>query len=120
MNLKLKVLSTAVVFFSGQALFAQQKKLDTTKVSDIEEVVIVAYGTQKRTKVVGAIDQVNSKAFEGRSSVNTTQALQGKAPNLTIQQANNEPGAGLNINIRGVSTLGSNTPLIVIDGIVGG
>ncbi len=120
MNLKLKVLSTAVIFFSGQVLFAQQKKMDTTKVSDIEEVVIVAYGTQKRTKVVGAIDQVNSKAFEGRSSVNTTQALQGKAPNLTIQQSNNEPGAGLNINIRGVSTLGSNTPLIVIDGIVGG
>lgn len=46
--------------------------------------------------------------------------MQGKAPSLTIQQTNSEPGAGLNINIRGISTLGNNSPLIVIDGIVGG
>ena len=89
-------------------------------VSTLEEVVVVGYGTQKKRKVIGAIDQVNSQAFEGRPSVNATQALQGKAPSLIIQQNNSEPGAGLNINIRGISTLGNNTPLIVIDGIVGG
>ncbi len=120
MNIKYKVLSTAVIFFSGHLLFAQQKRVDTSKVAEVEEVVIVAYGTQKRTKVIGAIDQVGSGDIEGRANVNATQALQGKAPNLTIQQRNNEPGAGLNINIRGISTLGNNSPLIVIDGIVGG
>lgn len=88
--------------------------------TDLEEVVVVGYGTQKRTKVIGAIDQVKSGAFKGRANVNTTQALQGKAPSLTIQQTNAEPGAGLNINIRGIGTLGNNSPLIVIDGIVGG
>ena len=86
----------------------------------LEEVVVVGYGTQKRTKVIGAIDQVRQDAFEGRAVVNTSQALQGKSPSLTIQQTNSEPGAGLNINIRGISTLGNNSPLIVIDGIVGG
>lgn len=121
MNVKLKILSTAVIFFSGQTLlFAQQKKSDSTREAKIEEVVVVAYGTQKRTKVIGAIDQVNNVAFTSRPSVNATQALQGKAPNLTIQQPNSEPGAGVNINIRGVSTMGNNSPLIVIDGIVGG
>lgn len=89
-------------------------------VSALDEVVVVGYGTQKRKKVVGAIDQVNNEAFNGRPNVNATLALQGKAPSLTIQQTNSEPGAGLNLNIRGVSTLGNNSPLIVIDGIVGG
>ncbi|MFH6999353.1 SusC/RagA family TonB-linked outer membrane protein [Flavobacterium sp. FlaQc-57] len=89
-------------------------------VSALDEVVVVGYGTQKKRKVVGAVDQVNSEAFNGRPSANTTLALQGKAPSLTIQQTNSEPGAGLNLNIRGVSTLGNNSPLIVIDGIVGG
>lgn len=89
-------------------------------VSALDEVVVVGYGTQKRKKVVGAIDQVNNDAFNGRPNVNTTLALQGKAPSLTIQQTNSEPGAGLNLNIRGISTLGNNSPLIVIDGIVGG
>jgi TonB-linked SusC/RagA family outer membrane protein len=89
-------------------------------VSNLEEVVVIAYGTQKKAKLMSAVDQVNSNALQGRPSVNATLALQGKAPSLTIQQTNSEPGAGLNINIRGISTLGNNSPLIVIDGIVGG
>ncbi|WP_128414636.1 SusC/RagA family TonB-linked outer membrane protein [Flavobacterium sp. Root901] len=89
-------------------------------VSALDEVVVVGYGTQKKKKVVGAVDQVGNNAFQGRPNVNTTLALQGKAPSLTIQQTNSEPGAGVNLNIRGISTLGNNSPLIVIDGIVGG
>lgn len=89
-------------------------------VSALDEVVVVGYGTQKKRKVIGAIDQVNNDAFKDRPNVNATLALQGKAPSLTIQQTNSEPGAGLNLNIRGISTLGNNSPLIVIDGIVGG
>lgn len=89
-------------------------------ISSLDEVVVIGYGTQKKRKVIGAVDNVNNEAFKGRPNVNATLALQGKAPSLTIQQTNSEPGAGLNINIRGISTLGNNSPLIVIDGIVGG
>ena len=88
--------------------------------ADLDEVVVVGYGTQRKSRVVSAVDQIGENAFEGRSSVNTTQALQGQSPSLTIQQRNSEPGAALNMNIRGISTLGNNSPLIVIDGIVGG
>ncbi|RYJ44949.1 SusC/RagA family TonB-linked outer membrane protein [Flavobacterium beibuense] len=88
--------------------------------TNLEEVVVIGYGTQKRGKVIGAVDQVNNEAFNGRAVVNTTQALQGKSPSLTIQQTNSEPGAPLNINIRGIGTLGNNSLLVVIDGIVGG
>ncbi|WP_191177213.1 TonB-dependent receptor [Mucilaginibacter rigui] len=88
--------------------------------SSLNEVVVVGYGTQKRVNVIGAIDQVTSKAIEGKPAVNLTQALQGTSPNLIIQQTSNEPGAYQTVNIRGVSTFGNNSPLIVIDGITGG
>ena len=86
----------------------------------LDEIVVVGYGTQKKAQVVGAIDQGGKDAFEGRPSANVTQALQGQSGSLTIQQRNSEPGAGININIRGISALGNNEPLVVIDGIVGG
>lgn len=89
-------------------------------VSALEEVVIVGYGTKVRSKVAGAVDQIGEADFEGRPEANVSQALQGKLPGLIIQQTNSEPGAPLNINIRGISTLGNNSPLIVIDGIIGG
>jgi TonB-dependent SusC/RagA subfamily outer membrane receptor len=60
------------------------------------------------------------RLLKTKPSVNLTQALQGTSPNLIIQQTNSEPGAYQNINIRGVSTLGDNSPLVVIDGITGG
>lgn len=88
--------------------------------NSLNEVVVVGYGTQKRVNLIGAVDQVSSKAIEGKPAVNLTQALQGTSPNLIIQQTSTEPGAYQTINIRGVSTFGDNNPLIVIDGITGG
>ncbi|PAW94468.1 SusC/RagA family TonB-linked outer membrane protein [Mucilaginibacter sp. MD40] len=88
--------------------------------TSLNEVVVVGYGTQRRGNVIGAVDQVTSKAIEGKPAVNLTQALQGTLPNLIIQQTNNEPGAYQTVNIRGVSTFGNNSPLVVIDGITGG
>lgn len=88
--------------------------------TDLNEIVVIGYGTQKKAKLISAVDRIGSAAFKDRPSVNATTALQGKAPSLTIQQTNSEPGAGVNINIRGVSTLGNSNPLIVIDGITGG
>lgn len=88
--------------------------------SDLEEVIVVGYGTQRRRDVVGAVDQVTPQQLEGRPVANVTQALQGVSPSLVVQQPNQEPGAGLSLNIRGISTLNNNSPLVVIDGIVGG
>ncbi|RYF98835.1 MAG: SusC/RagA family TonB-linked outer membrane protein, partial [Chitinophagaceae bacterium] len=86
----------------------------------LEDVVVVGYGTQRRISVTGAVDAIGKKAIEGRPVANVSQALQGVSPNLIIQQRNFEPGQGVNINIRGLGTLGDNTPLVVIDGIPGG
>lgn len=86
----------------------------------LSDVVVVGYGTQRRVSVTGSVDRIGSKAIEGRPVTNVSQALQGVSPNLIIQQRNFEPGQGVNINIRGLGTLGDNTPLVVIDGIPGG
>ncbi len=86
----------------------------------LEDVVVVGYGTQKRVSVTGAVDKINRSALDGKPAVNLSQALQGASPNLIIQQRNFEPGQGVSINIRGLRTLGDNTPLVVIDGIIGG
>lgn len=86
----------------------------------LEDVVVVGYGTQNRNSVTGAVDGIGKKSIEGKPAVTVLQALQGVSPNLIIQQRNFEPpGQGVNLNIRGLGTLGDNTPLIVIDGIPG-
>ncbi|THU40523.1 TonB-dependent receptor [Niastella caeni] len=87
---------------------------------DLGEVVVIGYGTQRKISVTGSVDNISKKAIEGRPVTNLSTALQGVSPNLIIQQRNFEPGQGVNINIRGLGTLGDNTPLVVIDGILGG
>ncbi|OOQ57751.1 SusC/RagA family TonB-linked outer membrane protein [Mucilaginibacter pedocola] len=88
--------------------------------TSLDEVVVVGYGTQKRINVTGAVGTISSKNIESKPVLNTYQALQGESPNLIIQQTNLNPGSNVTVNIRGVGTLGDNTPLVVIDGIVGG
>ncbi|RZK60391.1 MAG: SusC/RagA family TonB-linked outer membrane protein, partial [Hymenobacter sp.] len=85
----------------------------------LNDVVVVGYGTQQRANVTGAINTVSGATLENRPVTSVAQALQGSSPNLTIQQNSAEPGAGLNINIRGVGTLGNASPLIIVDGIAG-
>jgi TonB-linked SusC/RagA family outer membrane protein len=87
---------------------------------DLGEVVVTAYGSQKKGQVTAAISTVNSKDITSRPSVNMFQALQGQAPNLIMQQATAEPGAGMVMNIRGVGSLTGNAPLVIIDGIQAG
>lgn len=84
----------------------------------LDEVVVVGYGTATRRSITGAVDQVRSDMLEDRPVANVTQALQGAAPNLIIQRKSYNPnGENNNLNIRGISTTNSNSPLIVIDGL---
>lgn len=87
--------------------------------SQLEEVIVIGYGTTTRQRLVGAVDQIGSKTFQDRPVGNVTQALQGASPSLTIQQKSMDPNDNsMNINIRGISTVNSNAPLVVIDGII--
>ncbi|RZM21908.1 MAG: SusC/RagA family TonB-linked outer membrane protein, partial [Pedobacter sp.] len=86
----------------------------------LEDVVVIGYGTQKRVSITGSVSTIDAKNIENKPVLNAYQALQGEAPNLIIQQSNLNPGSDVTVNIRGVGTLGDNTPLVVVDGIVGG
>lgn len=90
------------------------------EVSDLEEVVVLGYGVQKKRLVTGATLQVNSENIARQSPVNVLGSLQSQAPGVNIVQASGQPGEGFNVNIRGLGTAGVSTPLYVIDGIAGG
>lgn len=85
----------------------------------LDELVVVGYGTQKKLNLTGAVSSVSMKELEGKPVVNIVEALQGSTPGLIIQQSNSQPGNRPAINIRGQNTLNDNTPLVLIDGIVG-
>ncbi|KQS36286.1 TonB-dependent receptor [Pedobacter sp. Leaf194] len=95
-------------------------QLKPSAANALEDVVVVGYGTQKRVSITGSVSTIDSKNIENKPVLNAYQALQGEAPNLIIQQSNLNPGSDVTVNIRGVGTLGDNTPLVVVDGIVGG
>jgi TonB-linked SusC/RagA family outer membrane protein len=86
----------------------------------LSEIVIVAYSTQNKKDVTAAVTTVSPKDLESRPVTNMFQALQGLAPNLTIQQNKAEPGQPQTLNIRGVGSFTDNSPLVIVDGIVVG
>lgn len=96
-------------------LEAQQR--DSIKQKDIEQVVLIGYGKQKKTDLTGSIASVTAKDFNG-GATSPDQLIQGKAPGVTVTGNGGNPGAGSTIRIRGGASLtASNDPLIVIDGV---
>lgn len=85
----------------------------------LEEVVVnVGYGTQKKKNLTSAISSIKSDTFDDRPIYNIGQAIQGNAAGVNATQPSGKPGVGLNINIRGLSSIQSgNDPLYVIDGV---
>ena len=86
--------------------------------SDMGEVVVVGYGTQKKASVVAAISTINSAEIVRTSSANLTVGLAGKLPGLTIMQKDGQLGKeSLQTFIRGQATLNNSSPLIIVDGV---
>lgn len=86
----------------------------------LEEIIVVGYGTQKSKEVTSAITSIKAEDFNDGNINNATQLLQGKVAGLTISRPGGDPNAGVNIRLRGLSTLGANTqPLVIIDGVLG-
>jgi len=90
----------------------------TATSSELDEVVVVAYGTQKKETVTGAVAGVKGIDLVKSPAANLSNSLAGRIPGLVVIQPSGEPGFdGANITIRGTNTLGNSEPLIVIDGI---
>jgi TonB-linked SusC/RagA family outer membrane protein len=87
--------------------------------SALSEVVVVAYGSQKKTNVTGSVATVSSNYLENKPFTSVDKALQGAVPGLLSASTSGAPGSGTDIRIRGVGSINANAnPLWVIDGVI--
>lgn len=112
------VLKIAPAFLlAGTMMLQAQEKKDSIKQKEIEQVVLIGYGKQKKTDLTGSIASVTAKDFNG-GATSPAQLIQGKTPGVQVTTNSGAPGAGASIRVRGTASLnGNNAPLIVIDGV---
>lgn len=90
-------------------------KKETTS---IEEVTLVGYGSQKKSDLTGAVSQLKAENFKEGMNISVDNLMQGKIAGVRIVQSSGEPGAGVNVSIRGIGSIRSgSTPLFVVDGV---
>lgn len=83
----------------------------------LEDVVVVGYGSSSKEKITGSVVSVSTTDFKNRPITNVSMALQGKLPGLQVTQNSGQPGSDEGtINIRGIGTLNDSSPLIIVDG----
>lgn len=86
----------------------------------LDETIVVGYGTQRKKDLSGAIAQVKGDVINEYSTLSVANALQGRVAGVEISQLNGQPGAGMQVRIRGANSIkGSNDPLWIIDGFPG-
>ncbi|TGE25870.1 TonB-dependent receptor [Hymenobacter aquaticus] len=111
----------SAVGFLSKEVTVTGSTLNVTLASDVKalsEVVVVGYGTQKKSQVTGAISSVDEQALRDVPVANVGQALQGRAAGVTISSTSTTPGQAPVIRIRGNRSFsGSNDPLLVVDGV---
>lgn len=84
----------------------------------LDEVVVVGYGVQKKTSLTGSVSQIQGdEVFKGRATANLGLSMQGAIPGLTITRGSSRPSTDPTISLRGGISTGSNSPLILIDGV---
>ncbi|MDH6306454.1 TonB-linked SusC/RagA family outer membrane protein [Parabacteroides sp. PF5-5] len=91
----------------------------TEDMKALDEVVVIGYGTSKKSDLTGSLSSVSARDIEKLPMTNIASALQGQVPGAMISNTSGAPGASLKVRIRGAnSILGSNDPLYVVDGVV--
>lgn len=107
-------------YLEKEVLVTQKGTVDVAleeSVQDIDEVVVVGYGTVKKKDLTGAVARVKTQEINAFPNANALQALSGRAPGVHIRQSSGAPGPGLSVRVRGGNSIkGSNEPLYVIDG----
>lgn len=106
--------------FKPQTVKAQEgmQVVLQSSVNDLNEVVVVGYGTQKKANLTGAVASVNGSVLENRPISNIGQGLQGVVPNLNVSMGHGgAPGAGASFNVRGTTSLNGGEPLVLVDNV---
>ena len=82
----------------------------------LDEVVVIGYGTMKRSDLTGAVTSVSADVINKTVATSLDQVLQGRAAGVAVTQNSGAPGGGISVSIRGTNSLSGNEPLYVIDG----
>ena len=107
---------TETVTLNGQSV------LDVTmneEANQLEEIVVVGYGAQKKTNLTGAVSVVKAESLQDRSALDVAHMLQGSVPGLNVTSSSGRPGQAATLNIRGWNSINGGTPLVLIDGVEG-
>src|SRR5690606_17130763 len=107
-------------FETKEVKLGNQTSVDVTLGTDdkeLDEVVVIGYGSARRSDLTGAVAQVNADELTAFPTSNVLQSLTGRAPGVQVIQNNGAPGGGVSVRIRGANSIqGDNDPLYVIDG----
>ena len=118
--------NTETLVFSSVGYLTQEVPIDNrttvnvlmeTDVKSLSEVVVVGYGTQKKSDLTGAISSVEPEDITRISERRLETALQGRAAGVQVTRSEGAPGAGSSVNVRGAGSIGNTEPLWVIDGV---
>ena len=115
-------LKFSYVGYQEQTVKVDGRSVINVKLSEgelLDEVVVIGYGTVKKSHLTGAVASVSGKELQANVARSASAALQGRVAGVTVSAANGQPGEGLNINVRGISSLSATSPLYVIDGVYG-
>ena len=118
------VLVISYIGYASQSIkVGNQKTINVVLAEDaslLDEVVVIGYGTSKKSDLTGAVSQVTAKSFENQPLTRVEDALQGRAAGVSVS-GSGAPGAGIKVRVRGVNSItGNNDPLVVVDGVFGG
>ena len=125
-NYTISALSGASLSFSSLGyqtqvvIVGQDETLDISLLgnNELDEIVVVGYGSQKRSNIVGSVATVNVDKATQNPTTNVSELLRGRAAGVQVNLADARPGGNSNIVIRGnVSVAGGNNPLIIVDGL---
>ena len=112
-----------VGFKTYEVRVGNESRIDVTLEEDntnLDEVVVIGYGTQKKKLLTGATVQVKGEDIAKLNTTNALEAMQSSTPGVQITSSSNQPGKGYKVYIRGIGTTGNSAPLYVIDGVAGG
>jgi len=125
-NFSLEAEEGAILILSYTGYLNKEVKVTGAQLGDIfleanieqlEEVVVIGYGTQKRSDLTGALSSVSEEEIKALPATGLDQALLGRAAGVQVTQNSGAPGGGVSIRIRGIGSTLSAEPLYVIDGI---
>jgi len=106
---------------SQEVVYKDQANIDVALKEEsigIDEVVAIGYGTQKKADITGAVAVVQPDKLQGINQT-LSHALQGQLSGVTVIQNSGEPGGGVQIRVRGTGSINDNSPLYIVDGIIG-